>query len=250
MNTIERFTDRAELYSKYRPSYPKEIIGFLRQKIGLNQEHVLAEIGSGTGIFSRLLLENGNLVYCVEPNAAMRRIAEQNLRVFPNFRSVNATAEQTGLANRSIDMIFAAQSFHWFDKEKTRIEFSRILKEQGFVVIIFNLRLREANDFLRAYEEVLQRNSRDYEQVHQEMYDTQKVKDFLSRDFGFETFENHQELDLEGLIGRTLSVSCVNSDTQESRQRVENELKRLFDEFQENGKIKILYETKVFYGRI
>ena len=123
----ERFTGKADVYKKFRPSYPKELIDYLYSQVGFSQDSVIADIGSGTGIFSRLLLECGSQVYCVEPNDDMRQTAEKDLAGFRNFISVNAAAENTGLQEKSVHFVTAAQAFHWFDRQAYKLECQRIL---------------------------------------------------------------------------------------------------------------------------
>src|ERR1700751_2712080 len=127
-NSTQRFSDRVENYIRYRPSYPPQVLETLRAECGLTRDSTIADIASGTGIFSRLLLDNGNRVCGVEPNREMREAAERLLAGFPRFISVSGTAEATTLADRSVDFATAAQAAHWFDLPKARKEFARILK--------------------------------------------------------------------------------------------------------------------------
>src|SRR5713101_3536844 len=101
----ERFTGRAAAYSKYRPGYPAEILNILNSEIGFGQDKTVADIGSGTGLLSKLFLQNGNTVFGVEPNDEMRSYAEQNLSGFPTFGSTKGRAETTGLKDTSVDLI-------------------------------------------------------------------------------------------------------------------------------------------------
>ena len=163
-NTVERFSNRVENYVKYRPGYPPEMLDFFRDELNLQKSSVIADIGSGTGISARLFLENGNKVFGVEPNEPMREAAEEFLQDFPNFESINGTAENTTLADKSVDFITAAQAFHWFDKVKVPLEFRRILRDNGHIVLIWNKRAIDSNDFLRDYENFLLEFGTDYEQ--------------------------------------------------------------------------------------
>src|SRR4051812_35209407 len=117
-DTVERFSNRVANYVKYRPGYPPEILEIFRDEMNLTGDSVVADIGSGTGISARVFLENGNPVFGVEPNAAMRAAAKEFLKSFPQFESVEGTAEATNLPDRSVDLVIAAQAFHWFDHEK------------------------------------------------------------------------------------------------------------------------------------
>ena len=140
MKTTENFTDKADIYAKYRPSYPNKYIDYLLSVNELNENQIVADIGSGTGIFSRQLLESGLHVIGVEPNDDMRKIAEQSLNQFPRFQSIKATAEHTTLKENSVDLITVAQAFHWFDKEAFKIECQRILKQKANVALVWNSR--------------------------------------------------------------------------------------------------------------
>jgi ubiquinone/menaquinone biosynthesis C-methylase UbiE len=148
----QRFSNRVENYVKFRPGYPDEAISFLVKEAKLSIHSVIADVGSGTGIFTRLLLDQGFTAYAVEPNDAMRESAGKQLHTYPNFHSVNGTAELTTLSNHSIDLVVCAQAFHWFDQQKTKIEFKRILKPNGLVALIWNNRQIDIDEFAIAYE--------------------------------------------------------------------------------------------------
>src|SRR6478735_6793410 len=134
-DTVERFSNRVENYVKYRPHYPREILDYLRDTIDLRPDKLVADIGCGTGISSRLFLENGNTVIGVEPNDAMRAAALDQLADFVTFMPVAGTAEDTTLDDDSIDIVVAGQAFHWFDLVKIKKEFKRILKPGGHIVL-------------------------------------------------------------------------------------------------------------------
>src|SRR5215469_16795520 len=133
----QRFSNRVTDYARYRPSYPPELLDLLRMECGLQHEQNIADIGSGTGLLTKLFLENGNRVFGVEPNGEMRSAGEEVLRGYPNFTSIDGSAEATTLADSSVDFISAGQAFHWFDVELARGEFRRILKPGGWVVIVW-----------------------------------------------------------------------------------------------------------------
>lgn len=249
-NTVERFSNRVENYIKYRPNYPKEILEVFRAEMNLTEDSAVADIGSGTGISARLFLENGNEVFGVEPNAAMREAAEEFLKDFPRFQSVDGTAENTNLSDNSVDFVIAAQAFHWFDKDKTPLEFRRILRENGFVVLIWNERQLDSNAFLRDYEELLKKYGTDYEKVRHDNLDKEIFEKSFQADFSVKTFLNVQTLDFEGLKGRVLSSSYMPSENDSRFEPMIIELQRLFEKYAESGKIQILYNTNIFYTRL
>src|SRR5271156_4696408 len=163
-----RFSSRVEKYVRYRPGYPKEIVDLLRKQCGLTADSVIADVASGTGIFTRMLLENGNRVFGVEPNAEMRHAGEEFLRSYPRFASVAGTAEATTLPDHGVDIVTAAQAAHWFDREKARREFIRILKPGGWCVLLWNERRTDSTPFLREYEQLLLTYGTDYREVRHE----------------------------------------------------------------------------------
>ncbi|HMS39128.1 MAG TPA: methyltransferase domain-containing protein [Pyrinomonadaceae bacterium] len=249
-DTVERFSNRVENYVKYRPSYPSKILDLFRREMNLTEDSVFADIGSGTGISSKIFLENGNAVFGIEPNRAMREAAEMFLRDFPKFKSVDGTSENTNLADNSVDFVVAAQAFHWFDKEKTRPEFKRILRKKGFVALIWNERQLDTNDFLIEYENHLKKFGTDYEKVRHDKIDENILSDFFQTNIQMKTFLNIQTLDFEGLKGRMLSASYMPSEKDTLFAPMINELKSLFENHAENGKIQILYNTNIFFTRI
>jgi SAM-dependent methyltransferase len=249
MKATERFSDRVENYRKYRPHYPKEIIPFLKREIGLTSSSVIADIGSGTGISTEMFLKNGNVVYAVEPNTEMRLAAEEQLSSYPNFHSINATAEATTLFDRSIDIITSFQAFHWFDARKAKVEFKRIMKSGGWIVLIWNNRLLDASSFLIAFEKLLNVFGTDYPVMQDsDIYENIKIL-FEGKSYNLKEFPNSQSFDYEGLHGRLLSASYIPTAADTKYHPMLEELRRIFNEFQIEDRVEILYKTEVFYGR-
>ena len=243
----ERFSSRVEHYVRFRPTYPKEVVDVLRNECGLRPEHFIADIASGTGLFTRLLLENGNRVLGVEPNADMRAAGEEYLAKFPNFSSVVGTAEATTLPDRSLDFVTAAQAAHWFDRDKALVEFQRILKPGGYLVLLWNDRLVETAGFNRDYEQLVLQYGTDYGEV--------KRRDAAAAHFLGEipctkrVLANHQELDFEALQGRLVSSSYIPQPGEASYDPMITDLRRLFDRYQQNGRVRMEYDTKMYFTR-
>lgn len=249
-NTVERFSDRVENYVKYRPGYPPEVLSLFRDEMNLQSDSVVADIGAGTGISAKLFAANENVVFGVEPNELMREAAEEFLRDLPNFKAIDGTAENTTIPDDSVDFVVAAQAFHWFDRTKTRREFKRILKDGGFVVLIWNERQLDTTAFLRGYENLLIEFGTDYERIRHDNITRETLRGFFQTDFRQAIFRNAQTVDFDGLRGRMLSSSYVPSaDNPRFAEMIKN-LESLFAEHAESGKIDILYDTKVFYGQI
>ncbi|MFX1420154.1 MAG: class I SAM-dependent methyltransferase [Promethearchaeota archaeon] len=248
----KRFSDRVEKYIKYRPRYPQEIIEFLKEKNILSKESVIADIGSGTGILSELFLKEGNLVYGVEPNIDMRKAGEKLLNNYSNFFSIDGSAEDTTLKPNSIDIITAGQAFHWFNLDKTKLEFQRILKPESWLVLIWNRRKKETNEFLKEYEKFLLKYGTDYKAIEKSKLDFDKFfgGNQLKIKYQKENFDNYQIFDYEGLEGRLLSTSYIPLNDNPKYNDMLSDLKKLFKKHQKKGFIKFEYNTEVIYGQL
>ena len=226
-------------------------MAFFRRELGLAAPAVLADIGSGTGKLTRMLLETGYTVHGIEPNEAMRRAAEIDLEGFPGFVSRDGSAEATGLGPASLDAVVAAQAFHWFRIDETRREFSRVLKPRAPVVLIWNRRT-EGSPFLRAYEDLLQRLGTDYGAVdHRKTTDSGVLAD-LYDDTGYrkKTYPHEQGLDWPALEGRALSSSYFPLPGKPNHEKMIDGLRRIFDTYERGGSVRFEYETEVFWGSL
>lgn len=248
-DSVTRFSNRVENYVKYRPGYPKEMLDLFRDEMDLTKNSIIADIGSGTGISAKVFLENDNEVYGVEPNEAMRDAAEKFLQDFPKFKSIDGTSQNTDLAENSVNFVIAAQAFHWFDKVKTPKEFKRILKENGFIALVWNERQLDTNNFLKDYEKILMEFGTDYEQVRHENIKINDLNDAFQTEFSHSKFDNIQTLDFEGMKGRILSSSYMPSPEHPRFNELIKNLKTLFAEHQKNGKIQVLYDTNIYYSQ-
>src|SRR5258708_26716470 len=177
----DRFSDRVENSVRYRPGYPPEVLDLLRAECGLRPSHPVADIASGRGAFTRLLLENGNSVFAVEPNAAMREMGIAQLESFGSDRpvSVAGTAEETTLRSASVDFVTAAQAAHWFDLPRARAEFVRILRPDGCCILIWNERETASTPFLRDYEQLLLTYGTDYKDIRHDRT-TEMIPEFYA----------------------------------------------------------------------
>jgi len=241
----KRFSSRVENYIKYRPSYPLEIIDFLKEKNILTDDTVIADIGSGTGILTRIFLDNGNQVYGVEPNKDMREAAEKFLQEYKNFSSLEGSAESTGLEENCIDLIIAGQAFHWFDVEQAKREFKRIIKTNGNVALIWNNRGKAGTDFNNSYENFILKYGTDYREVKKNEGNVD-----LFFNYQKETFYNFQELDFTSFKGRVLSASYIPLADNFIFPKMILELEDLYNKHQRNGIIRIDYDTEIYLGKL
>ncbi len=215
--------------------------------MGLTTKSVIADIGSGTGLSAKLFLENRNTVYGVEPNASMREAAVEYLRDFPTFISHDGTAENTDLEDASVDFVTAAQAFHWFDPDKTRREFRRIVKPGGYVALMWNERQLDTTEFLKEYEKLLLKYATDYEKVRHENINQEKLAVFFEDEYHTACFENEQVFNFDGLRGRLLSSSYMPAEDAASFPALEKELQGIFAKHSENDRIKVFYDTNIYY---
>ena len=251
IDSKKRFTDRVEDYVKFRPSYPTDIIAFLEENALLTKSSVIADVGSGTGLLTKIFLENGNKIFGIEPNKEMRMAGEKFLKQYDNFVSINGSSEETTLIDESIDLITAGQAYHWFNIEKTALEFKRILKQSNKenIVLIWNTRT-DKTEFNRAVERIIKKFSNDYEHVSHTQDKNKDQNIFFNTVFKRKTFPNYQELTFDGLLGRLLSSSYMLKKTDERYPTFENELKKIFTCYEVNGTILLDYETELFYGKL
>ena len=246
-----RFSSRVANYIRYRPDYPPALYQFLRDGIGMTNGVVVADVGSGTGIFARPLLEEGLTVYCVEPNEDMRRAAEELLGGYDGFQSVAAPAEATTLPRHSVNFVTCAQAFHWFDRDRAKAEFRRILKPGGQAILIWNERKTDATPFLRAYERLLLDVSPDYANVRHENVTVDVLRDFFGPGgFRTEVFPNYQHFDYAALAGRLLSSSYAPMAGHPRHEEMMARLQDAFDRHQSGGRVTFEYDTRLHVGRL
>jgi SAM-dependent methyltransferase len=247
----ERFTSRVHDYVRARPGYPADVIAALRDECGFTPQSIVADVGSGTGLLTKLLLKNGNEVYGVEPNDAMRAAGEEFLNAYPRFHSIYGTAEDTKLKTATVDLVTAGQAFHWFAPAAARREFARILRPGGWVAIVWNERLKNSTPFLRAYEDLLKTFSSDYGSVAEKWPTPRALREFFSpQTYAEKSFPNPHDMDYEGARARLLSSSYAPAEGHPKHEPMIEELKRIVEAHAENGQVRFDYTTHVYYGRL
>jgi ubiquinone/menaquinone biosynthesis C-methylase UbiE len=248
-DSTRSFSNRAENYVRFRPGYPPEVIAYLTEHAGLTPQAVLADVGAGNGKLTELLLQNGNPVFAVEPNEEMRAYAERLLGDHPNFTSVAASAEATTLPDHSIEMVLAAQAFHWFDQDKAKVEFRRILKPGGVAALIWNER-DVSSPMVAAYDEIASTYGNQYKEVvHTYAAQDEAIAAFFAPNaVQTASFPYSQSFDLEGLRGRLLSASYAPQPGEPGHAPMLAALDALFGQYEEDGAVEFAYLTKVYWG--
>jgi SAM-dependent methyltransferase len=270
MEGIRRFDDRVSDYERYRPGYPDTVAGVLAGH-GVRVPADVADIGAGTGKLAEVFVRAGHRVVLVEPNEAMRGIA-QRLFAAPEghasgvqaaaggqpvaapHAAVRAevragTAEATGLPDASVDALTAGQAFHWFEPRATRREWRRILRPGGPVLLVWNDRRTAASPILADYEALLVEHCPDYAEVQRRTPTEADVRAFLGASAALESFDNEQLLDWQGLLGRAMSASYVPKSGPAHQSFVAG-LRRAFERHAEGGRVRLPYDTRVFHGRL
>jgi SAM-dependent methyltransferase len=251
MHPTERFTSRVDSYVRYRPSYPAAALDLLKDRCGLSAASRVADVGSGTGLFTRRLLETGAQVWGIEPNDAMRAAAERFLGDHERFHSVAGTAEACMLPAASVDLVTAAQAFHWFDVARARAEFGRILIPGGWVALVWNERPRRAGAFLDEYRQLLLNHCSEYhESLRARGESRESALALLGRAVQQASFPNPQSLGLEAVVGRLLSASYAPQPGHPEHERVIAELRELFARHQRDGQVVYDYQTWVYFGQL
>ena len=245
----ERFGDRVEVYRRHRPGWPAMLAGLLREQGVLRELSVVADIGSGTGLSCRPFLLVGHEVRAVEPNAGMRHAAESLLGSRPSFRSLPGSAEATGLADHSVDLVVAGQAFHWFDLEASRKEFQRILKPPAPVLLMWNLRDTTSTPFDRDYELFLEHWGIDYGAVREHHPTDDVLRDFMGRQRILRyRLPNPQALNREGLKGRLASASYLPGPGHPQHASMQDAAGQLFDAHQQSGLVTLSQHCELFRG--
>lgn len=241
------FGSRVAYYLQARPDYPSAVLTCLQGNYGLTETAVLADIGSGTGKLSHRFLENGNMVYGVEPNDEMRQASAVYLQEFSRFTAVNGTAEATTLPTASIDFVVAGQAAHWFDREKAATEFRRIRKPDSIVALVWNQRDQD-NPLIHGFNRILHTYRPPTPELRRPNATPEDIAALAGSQPQLYVFPYVQQLDFTGLVARMLSISLTPLPGEPNHEALVAALQDLFDTYQENGRIHIPYRTELYVG--
>ncbi|HEY3266277.1 MAG TPA: class I SAM-dependent methyltransferase [Armatimonadota bacterium] len=244
----EVFTPLADDYARYRPGYPAEMLDELAAVCGLAPDWAVADVGSGTGNLARLLLAAGHSVAGVEPNREMREAGERQLAAYPAFRSLNGAAEAIPLPDRSVDIVTVGQALHWFDVDRAKAEFRRILRGDQWVAVVWNDRLLD-DDFAREY------NALTHTAAMRPSPCAAPLSAGLDRLFDAAEpqhagFPHSQRFDLPGMLGRARSSGYLPPQDAPDYAELAASMADLFNRHQRNGEVSFHYLAQLYVGRL
>ena len=249
MNNTNKFSGLANHYDASRPSYAEELIECLFNKYALQEEAIVADIGAGTGKFAKQLLDRGCTVICVEPNADMRSMAEQGLHDYPNVTVIDGSDSNTNVANHSVDFVTVAQAFHWFDADSFQQECQRILKPDGKVILVWNMRDMTAAVNKANYEVFKNYCPNFYGFSGGAKTEDSHILNFFKHHVEIEKFSNPLTFTKDKFIQRCLSASYSLRTEDEHYEAYLQALEQLFDDFAVNGQLTVANDTKAYIGK-
>lgn len=246
-----RFSSRADHYARHRPGYPRSLYAYVRTHTGLGAGQPVADIGSGTGLLSRLFLDNGHPVFGIEPNQPMRQAADIDLVDFPNFHNLAGAAEAIPLDDASVNLLVAGQSFHWFNPSAFKAEAQRVLAPMSQVALIWNRRV-DHDPFVAAYEALLDQYAIDYYKADPKhrMSDEKIAVFFDPAPVHKTSFPNPRPYDWQGIFGLAMSQSYVPPAGHPNHAGFLSGLKNLFEKYQRDNRITLALDTHLYFGPI
>jgi len=251
LKPTERFSGRVEAYRRYRSAYSREIIPVLQERCALTSDSIVADIGAGTGMLAELFLENGNRVFAVEPNTDMRAACEELVERYPRLTCVDGTAENTGLSDQSIDFVTVGRAIHWFDQDKCRYEFARILRDGGWILLAGQGPHQRTEPVARDFRTILENHCIDFARLRQR-YDIEAAvrRLFAGGDFQEAEFHDTEEMTYEDLEGFMLSLSVTPQPDYPGFPAMQRALHEYFARHESGGKLRMPTTCKIHFGHL
>lgn len=248
MDNTHRFDGKGILYAKARPKYAAALFDYFKNALHIPAGSIIADVGSGTGIFTEQLLQRGYRVFAVEPNGDMRKQAEARLSRNENFHSIDGSDAAMMLHDHSVGYITAAQAFHWFDAEAFRRESRRVLTPGGKVILVYNSR-DESAACTKALAALRLKFNPEFHGFSNGIGDTQ-CRAFFTK--GCEVFraDNTQLYDRQGYLDRVLSSSYSLKESDDRYAEYRKEINAIFDRNSVNGRIAVPTETVAYIGEV
>lgn len=251
MDSKQRFSNRADVYAKYRPTYPREAVTAICGRVGLAEGAAVADVGSGTGLWTEKLLEAGLDVYAVEPNLEMRSKAEVQFVDQPRFHSCDGSAEATGLASNSVRLVTAGQAFHWFEPTAALPEFCRVIEGDPWMAIVWNTRDREASEFMDQYSAFLTEFRALPVCDHYLIRSAGKLGQyFTAESFELLYFHHEFQVDFAALTGMVGSMSNMPEAGSKELDEMMIKIRPIFEKNAVDGSVRYCLKTELYIGKI
>lgn len=219
------FSTQAVTYAQGRPDYPRQLTGWLADTLHIDALSSVIDLGAGTGKFTRLLSTLAPTLIAVEPVAAM---GAQLTKLLPDVRLVNGTAESIPLPAASADAVVCAQAFHWFSTEAALAEIHRVLKPDGRLGLVRNVR-DESVDWVAAITDIITPYEGDTPRFHTGRWREAFTGEYFSEPemtcFPYSHVGSPQEV----IMDRFLSVSFIAALPEASKAVVAAQLQALID---------------------
>ena len=237
MTTISRFDDYVDLYDKYRLKYNIDVINnvikLIKSDIDISS---IVDIGAGTGILTRQLLKyKFNNYYAIEPNKKMQ---DKSIKrdINKKITHINDVSNKTNIKTSSIDVVFVGTAIHWFEPKKTLKEFKRILKKNGYLVILTSGYTGAIGEDLHIL----------FQKYKKHRCKTERYRSGLtnySNQFYTIISRKPIKFSIDKFVGLELSMSTAPKQTDSYYQDFVQNLKKIFKKYSTNGILVVHQKT-------
>lgn len=250
MDNTHNFSGLADDYTVGRPVYATDFIDSLYMQYGFDEHSIIADIGAGTGKFSKQLLDRGSTVYCVEPNEDMRNCAIKELEKYNKFHIINGTATDTKIGDNSVDFITTAQAFHWFDTLLFKKECKRIIHENGIIFLIWNMRDMSSDINQKSFE-IFSKYCPKFKGFGGGIeQDDIRIKQFFDNKYEYIEFDNPISYDINKFISRSVSGSYSLKNGDADYDRYIEALQKLYEQYAEKDMLIMPNKTIAYIGQL
>jgi SAM-dependent methyltransferase len=248
---VTRFDGRVADYDRYRERYDANVVlPLLRTWCGLTSQWRVADVGAGTGMLADVFLGNGNSVIAIEPNEEMRTMCAQLHPDAPLLEILNGTAENTSLPDASVDAVVVGRALHWFDLHRTMEEFRRVLRPDGWVIVVALGRTEKGREENGEFERVLREASSTHADTHAAYKVYGQLPGFFDGgEFHHKVILGKMPFDWESLRGMTLSLSHSPRVTSPEFPEFERRLREFFDRYSREGVVTLESRYWINAGR-
>ena len=240
---VNKFNEKSEFYNKYRPNYSNELVDCIVSELN-SLDDCIADIGCGTGIFTKQLVERNCKVIGIEPNLEMYEKAKNNL---PGIKVINSTSEDTTLDSNSINIITVAQALHWFNIDEFVKEAKRILKQDGKIAIVYNI-VDDSKDVVKEFK-YIHENYCENHNNHNRNFD-ELFESIFGDNYILKEFSNNQKYTYEEFMGYESSMSySLTKEDNRYNEYIES-LNNLFNKYSKDGILELPMNSKLAFGKI